>query len=285
MILDGHIHLRTDATDVQAFAERLAAAGVSGGVLISLPPPGYRSGQPLAAADERLAHVLGWCAGAERLYPFFWLDPLEPDAVTQVERAAGEEIAGFKIICDRFEPGDARAMPAYRAIADTGRPVLFHSGILWDGKPSSPFNRPAAFEPLLAVPGLRFALAHIGWPWCDELIAVYGKFLNAADGGSDKAVELFVDTTPGTPPIYRREALARLFTVGYDVAHRVMFGTDSNPHDYNVGWLREWVERDRTILAELGVDVATIEAVFAHNLERFLGLKPGVVPRSVRPGE
>ena len=27
---------------------------------------------------------------------------------------------------------------------------------------------------LLDVRGLRFSLAHIGWPWCDELIAVYG---------------------------------------------------------------------------------------------------------------
>ena len=29
------------------------------------------------------------------------------------------------------------------------------------------------------IPGLRFCCAHISWPWCEECVAVYGKFLNA----------------------------------------------------------------------------------------------------------
>ena len=100
-------------------------------------------------------------------------------------------------------------------------------------KPSSPFNRPAEFEALLAVKGLTFCLAHIGWPWCDEMIAVYGnsstRTLKHADAG-----EMFIDLTPGTPPIYRKEALTKLFTVGYDIEDNVIFGTDCTADDYNV---------------------------------------------------
>ena len=63
-------------------------------------------------------------------------------------------------------------MEVFRTISQADRPILFHSGILWDGKPSGPYNHPAGFESLLEVDGLRFCLAHISWPWCDELIAV-----------------------------------------------------------------------------------------------------------------
>lgn len=76
--------------------------------------------------------------------------------------------------------------------------------------PSSQYNRPSEFEPLLEINGLKFSLAHISWPWCDELIAVYGKFLNAYAGNPDHSVEMFIDITPGTPPIYRQEVLTKL---------------------------------------------------------------------------
>jgi hypothetical protein len=104
--------------------------------------------------------------------------------------------------------------------------MLFHSGILYDGRDTSRYNRPAEFECLLDVPGLRFAMAHISWPWCDEMIALYGKF-QAAHGSRADVPELFIDTTPGTPAIYRRDALTKVFTVGFDVKHNVLFGSDS----------------------------------------------------------
>ena len=74
---------------------------------------------------------------------------------------------------------------------------------MWDGKPSGPYNRPVGFESLLEVQGLRFCMAHVSWPWCDELVAVYGKVLNGYTNRRDLTVEMFVDITPGTPPIYR----------------------------------------------------------------------------------
>ena len=74
--------------------------------------------------------------------------------------------------------------------------------------------------------GLRFALAHVSWPWVDECLAVYGKFLNALTRRRELSVEMFIDTTPGTPRIYRQEVLTKLMTIGYDVEHNILFGTD-----------------------------------------------------------
>ena len=109
-------------------------------------------------------------------------------AEDQIVMAAEKSIMGFKVICDRYFPGDKRAMEIFRIIAKTKRPILFHSGILWDGKPSSQYNRPSEFESLLEINHLRFSLAHISWPWCDELIAVYEKFLNAYAGNLKRFV-------------------------------------------------------------------------------------------------
>ena len=287
LVLDGHIHLTDGAPQPAALLAEMAAAGVDGGLLISQRPASFlRTGAPQALTPAgRLQHVLDWCPKGSHLYPFFWIDPLEPDAIEQVARAAEAGIAGFKVICNRFPPGHPTALATFRAIAAAGRPMLFHSGILWDGRPSSEFCRPAGFEALLDVPGLRFALAHIGWPWCDELIAVYGKLLNATGDGRAAPVEMFVDITPGTPPIYRRRALTDLFTVGYDVADNVMFGSDCHAPGYNAPWAAEWLRRDAEILTSLGVGQVVLDKVRGGNLLGFLGLTERGNGKAVpRPG-
>lgn len=286
MILDGHIHIHGGAEGHADFPGRLQAAGVDGGVLISESPACFHStGSPRANA-ERLEDLMAWAAVGSELYPLYWIDPLEMDAIDQVAMAVQRGVSGFKVICDRYYPGDDRAMTVFRAIARASKPILFHSGILWDGKPSSVYNRPAGFESLLDVDGLRFCLAHISWPWCDELIAVYGKFQNAYSGRPDLSVEMFVDVTPGTPPIYRREALTRLFTVGYDIEHNVVFGSDCRANDYNVDWVRQWIRRDCEILSELGLAAQARAALYAANLRRFLGVSPAVRHKEpLRSGE
>jgi predicted TIM-barrel fold metal-dependent hydrolase len=219
-----------------------------------------------------LENVLAWCAGEQDVHPFYWIDPLETDALRQVDLALSSGVAGFKVICDHFYPGDVAALRTFRAIAEAGKPILFHSGILWDGKPSSHYSRPVAFEALLRVEGLRFALAHISWPWVDECIALYGKLASARRENS-AAVEMYIDTTPGTPPIYRREALTKLFTVGYDVARNVFFGSDGMTPGYGSSYAEGWINRDRDILTDIGIDAAVQAAVFGGNLRRFVGLE------------
>ena len=285
-ILDGHIHIRNDCVEAEGLRERLHDAGIQGGLLISLRPACFLDAHETMTPDERLANVLAWCEGDARFYPFFWVDPLEADAERQVQAAAEAGAAGIKVICNRFHPGDERARPVFEAVARSGLPILFHSGILWDGQASSVYNRPAGFESLFGIGGLRFALAHISWPWCDEAIAVYGKFLNALGRQPpEDAVEMFIDTTPGTPPIYREGALQRLYTVGYDVERNVTFGTDGCAHDYNVAWAREWIERDLGILRGLPISETARADVFSGNLLRFLGVCKDTAPRrTVRPG-
>lgn len=269
-MLDCHVHIKSDNVKKNDFRTALGNGGADGAVVFSLPPENFFVSGHKYSSAERLDNVLNWCRGEKDLFPFFWLDPLSENAAWEVGQACRRGIMGFKVICDRFYPSDRKAMEIFKLIASSGKPVLFHSGILWDGKVSSKYNRPMEFECLLDVPGLRFALAHISWPWCDELIALYGKFLNAMALNPGKASEMFIDTTPGTPVIYREEALRKLYTVGYDVENNVIFGSDSYADSYNVNWVADWQSRDRSILESIGLDEKQIEKYLGENLRRFV---------------
>jgi predicted TIM-barrel fold metal-dependent hydrolase len=227
---------------------------------------------PSLPPDERLENLFYWTDVSEYVYPFYFIDPTADDASDQVHRAVDRGVYGFKAACSGYAPGDERAMKTYRTIAGTGKPILFHSGILFDDTPSANYNRPGNFEVLMEVKGLRFALAHISWPWCDECLAVYGKFESAMQRGADVSVEMFIDVTPGTPPIYRRDALTKLFTIDCDLKGNVFFGTDGKVNDYNSRYAAEWIERDAAVYDELQLDEETVRKVFSENLLRFLGI-------------
>lgn len=268
MILDGHIHISSTRTKPAPFLERLEEAGVDGGVVFSAFPKNFT---PDAEPDEkRLEHVMRFCEGSPALYPFFFLDPTAPDACAQVDRAAAHGIAGFKIICTAFFPSDPRCMDTLRYISFHHKPVVFHSGILWDGiNASGRYNRPVEFEPLLSVAGLRFALAHISWPWCDECIALFGKLDNAvkhagAVGG------MRIDNTPGTPKIYREDALRKTLLSGYDVLGKHYFGSDNFAEDYRVAWAGDWIALDKQIYEAIGLSKEQIDRVFSGNLQAFV---------------
>ncbi|OGS34666.1 MAG: hypothetical protein A2293_02765 [Elusimicrobia bacterium RIFOXYB2_FULL_49_7] len=286
MKLDCHIHILEGKSDRADFRKRLKASGLDGGVLISPPPPCFPTLCRPQPAEVRLKQLLFWTTGAPHLYPFFWVDPLEKGALHQVDKAAVSGVSGFKIICDHFPPGHPKAMAVYRRIASHNKPILFHSGILWDGKSSSSFNRPGEFEALLEIDRLRFALAHLAWPWCDELIAVYGKFQSAYALRKELSVEMFMDITPGTPPLFRQEALTKLLKTGYDVENNVMFGSDCRTNVYNNDWTLSWLSRDRAIYRKLRIPARIVSKIHGENLLRFLGLKKGLLRRTgLRPGE
>lgn len=160
----------------------------------------------------------------------------------------------------------------YKAIAELDKPILFHSGILWDGAFSSIYNRPAGFEVLLGIKGLRFALAHISWPWYDECIAVYGKFLHARRGGYGVSCEMFIDVTPGTPSIYRKDALTKLLKTGYPVENNILFGSDNYIDNYYIHATANTIHNDNLIYDELEINQEIRNCIFSGNLKRFLGL-------------
>lgn len=270
MILDGHIHINSLDYDKQEFRCRLGTAGIDGGIIISLPPKGFGVNSPNIKNEERLKNLKQWCCPHENFYGFYWIDPLEDDALEQIDNAIEIGVSGFKIICDRFYPSDERPMEIFVRVASENKPILFHSGILWDGKVSSKFTRPLEFEILLDVPDLRFSLAHAGWPWCDEAIALYGKFLNSYTIRQAQTDRIFLDITPGTPEIYRKEVLTKLIGVGYGIENNLIFGTDCSLENYDIEGVCKWLKKDEGILNELNVNTEVLNKIRYETLKRFV---------------
>ena len=275
MIYDGHTHIRPGTPNPTRLLCAMDEAGVSKCILFSIASDRTgRSGKALRDFNRmRLENLIEWTCESERLVPVYFMNPLEPDAEKQADEAIEAGAVGFKVICSDHFPGDEGAIPTYHHIAARGKPILFHSGILWDQGPNANFNRPGNFEELLRVPRLRFALAHVGWPWCDEMIAVFGKFLAMEDRGYSSGQQMYIDLTPGTPPIYRREVLTKLLTVGYrGMEKRLIFGLDNTAEGYNTAWSRQWIDRDTAIYEELGLDSAVITDIFCGNCRSFWGI-------------
>ena len=266
---DGHVHSFAGAPDSRAYLARLAAAGFRGGIVLSENPDPLDD-SPAPDPEDAMDRAIGWASASETLYPFYWINPVLDNASDLVDMAVEKGMFGFKVLPGTFMPGDPKALPVYAKMAKAGKPVLFHSGILWDGRSSAKFTRPGNFEDLIDIPNLRFCLAHVSWPWTDECVAVYGKFLNALTVDTRPRAEMFVDVTPGTPEIYRREVLARLFLSGYDTTDHVQFGTDCRTDDYQVGWATGWQKRDDAIYAELGFGAEAVDSVYRRSFQAFL---------------
>lgn len=267
---DMHIHCHEKPVDPEKLLAKMEACGIYGGVLFSHYPKECKADG--YDAETRMNQVLDICRDyPDRLFPVLWIHPHEPNALEVAEEAARRGIMGFKMLCDNYYVSDPDSMALVRKIAELGKPIIFHSGILWFGGDTSKYNRPLNWECLVNIKGLRFSLGHCSWPWIDECIALYGKFLNAYTEGM--GAEMFFDTTPGTPAIYRRELLTKLYTVGYDVEDNVFFGSDCSAENYNSAWVQKWLDADGTILQELGADDPLFQKMYHDNLLRFLGMK------------
>lgn len=257
-IYDGHLHTHGEPCDPpEVFVEKARSCGIAGGTVFSVHPAKYHHFPDFDQRPKSLIdRVLEFTSKAPGFLPYFFADLSDSDILDQIEYARKGGIRGFKVICDgNYRVGDH--LDAIAAMAETGLPVMFHSGV--DSTPhlSSDNNRPMAFESMLNVKGLRFSLAHIGWPWVDEFIGTYAKFTFARyfDGPGVHA-DMYVDVTPGTPGIYRREAMRKLYLTGYDVRPRTFWGTDQIVNNYKPDLTLRMIARDKAIVEEIERDAA-----------------------------
>ncbi|MBP8856318.1 MAG: amidohydrolase family protein [Oscillospiraceae bacterium] len=272
-IFDGHVHVTDIPVDNAQFLQRLQAVGLSGALLISKKPASLYHYPSTATTKERLDSLFAVTEEAKGLFPFYFIDPMEHDALTQVEYAVQRGVAGFKVVCNRFYPGDDKAMRVFERIALHNKPLLFHTGILYDGRNSSTrYNRPGEFDALFSIEGLRFCLAHVSWPWCEECIALFGKFENSKGKYPNSKTQMYIDIAPGTPPARRRDALTQLFGFDYSPEDYVIFGTDGCAGDYSGEYTQSILTRDKAILEEMGIFERVAPKLYHDNLLRFMGV-------------
>jgi hypothetical protein len=271
-VWDCHCHLRGDETGAFVL-EQMDAAGVERINLFSrYPGRGKAADEAVSQAEvrevvEHVAAVQG--ADPARIYGLIFANPRAEGMVEEIERGIVDlGLRGVKMIPDHWSPCEEVPAPIYAKMQELGRPIQFHSGILYGFGDSSRFCRPVLYEALINYPGLRFSLAHIGWPWVDECIAVFGRFRAGAHYKTEDC-QMWIDTCRGTPDAWREEALRK--AVPFCGMQRVMFGVDCNPASLPDN-APVHVRKDLDLLGNvLGLSQEQIDAFFFGACQGFWG--------------
>ena len=221
-LVDAHLHCtgRETADDV---LRSLDDAGVDIGVLLA---PFLSDGYSLHDADSlRRAnrHLAALIRGhRDRLVGLAVVNPALPDAPAHARDALDAlELDGLKMVPSGWYPYDDRAHAVYEVAEARRAPILFHAGIFIDGR-SGRYCRPVFYEAVRDHPGLRVTLAHVGWPWTDEAIAV--GIIDRINGVEPAECQFRFDLSFGAPPAFRTQMMERaVATLGCDL---LQFGSD-----------------------------------------------------------
>ena len=240
--------------------------------------PQPHSVEELVALYERLDLVgalLGWdaqgrtldnaeiariCEGG-RFVGFGSVDPNREDAIDRLAHFPSLGLRGLKLhpTLQEFDPGDDRYLEFFDAAAALGLIVLTHAGTsgLGAGEPGGQGLRIDLARPILLDriaarhPGMKIVLAHVGWPWHLEAVAM-------ALHKSNVYLDISGWKYRYLPEEVRREIPRRL-------RRQFLFGTDYPMFDPEACL----AEFDRL---ELPPDVAS--AVLRDNAAELLGLTP-----------
>jgi predicted TIM-barrel fold metal-dependent hydrolase len=280
VIIDAHLHC-TGAETTAGVLESLDDAGVDVGVLIA---PFLGDGYSLDDADSlRRAndHLGRLVAGhGDRLVGFAVVNPALPGAAEELRRAVGAlGLRGAKMVPSGWYPESAAVQPTFAAASELRLPLLFHSGVFIDGR-ASRFCRPIGFEPLRDHPGARVTLAHLGWPWTDEAIAL--GLIDRINGVPEDECAFRFDLSFGAPPPYRRDVLAKALEVlGPGL---LQFGSDCflPCPGREIAERRGWLE---SLLGEFGLDAAALDRIWHGTAARWLGIDVASTPRARGGGD
>ena len=228
------------------------------GVLLAWDAETATGRPPLA--NDLVAGIVARFPG--RFVGFASVDPWKPTALAELRRAREElGLHGFKFhpSMQAFRPDDARFAELFEQAAAYRAPCLFHTGTsgIGAGTPGGQgvelgYARPIHLDAVAARhPELPVVMAHFGWPWHTEAVAIALHKANVH-------LELSGWAPRYVPDEVVREAEGRL-------ADRVLFGSDAPFFDAGQV-LAGWEER---------LSAAAFARVARDNAARLLGLEAG----------
>jgi predicted TIM-barrel fold metal-dependent hydrolase len=239
-----------------------AMQSVDRAVLLAFPvPPGN------IASNECVAHFVREQGG--KFVPFYHIDPGLPTVMSDLERVAQEWGGkGIKLgpIYQGFKPDDERHFPVYERIEELGLPILWHQGSSLDA-PNGPLEwaMPWRLDKIARTfPDLKMVIAHFGFPWIREVVALLRKRANVYTDVSAFGTRTWV--------LYN----ALVDTVQYGAEDKVFFGSDYPI--YTPARMRDALYEASSIpegtnLPQLSRDV--IEGILNRNCLEILGIEQG----------
>lgn len=264
-ITDCHIHMEGDA-DPKEVLKQMDSNGIDRILVIS----GQERKSLVKTKENLLRTKKLFDAAPGRISGLAWIEPTLKGSITLAEKALMDMgFAGIKIIPDHWYAYEKRLEPFWKKMNELKASILFHAGILHANDDGSRFCQPVNLEKLMFYPNIRFAMAHISWPWCEECLAVMGRMRAAVNYDVSKW-QSYIDLTPGTPRHIVRQALANAIDMfGPD---RIMFGTDNRvPGDF--GSIKGRVVEYISYLDELKLNEAQKERVMSGTANELFPVK------------
>jgi predicted TIM-barrel fold metal-dependent hydrolase len=162
---------------LETFLLQMDVAGIERAVL--LPIACQRARKDAVSSNEQVAEL---CGLNRRFIGFASVDPLKKGAARELEGAVKKlGLKGLKLdpALQDFRPNARTVFPVYEAAAALKIPVLLHTGMSWAPGTPLELGHPLLFEePIRRFPALNFVLAHFGWPWVWEAVALALKYPN-----------------------------------------------------------------------------------------------------------
>ena len=210
-------------------------------------------------SNEQIAELV---ARSPRFIGFASVDPNQPDAAMQLERAIHSlGLRGLKLdpSLQRFDvTSKDQAYPIYETCASLRIPLLMHCGMSWTPSGLARLAHPLLLEEVVqSFPQVDFILAHLAWPWVQEATMLAVKYPN-----------VYLDTAllySGTPGDALHHALAE--QIGLNVVERSLF----DKLVFGSNYPRVDIRRSVRGVQSLGLSSATEHAILQGNAQRLLG--------------
>ena len=231
--LRNYFKLGESVEDVENMAKRYESMDMMG-VLVSINSE--TSTGEKGDSNDYISEIVTSYPG--RFIGFAAIDPWQGKAsVEELERAVKDlSLRGLKLhpVQQAFHPNDEKFYPLYEKAMELNIPVLFHSGMAASGsgmaggggmklKYSAPI--PGMDDVAADFPHLTVIMAHPGWPWIEEQIAVALHNPN-----------VYLDLSGWLPRYIPKQLLDEANTRLQD---KVLFGSDY-PFITPDKWLKDW---------------------------------------------
>ena len=173
-----YFRAKVELKSMQQLADEFAALDIVG-VLLGWDAETF-TGRPPLSNDDVAATAARY---PDRFVAFAGIDPHKPGAAEELSRSVkqlGMKGGKFHPSMQNFDPSDERFFELWGAAEELGAVCIFHTGTsgIGAGTPGGQgiridLARPILLDPVAArFPNLKIVMAHFGWPWHTEAIAM-----------------------------------------------------------------------------------------------------------------
>lgn len=249
--------LRTSPQPISALLGEMDICRIERSVL--LPINCEKSHGSKIPSNDEVAELVK--RNGKRFIGFASIDPNSGQAALSELRRSRDQLGlrGLKLnpALQNFEPTGSAALEIYKEAERLDMPILIHTGLTFSNRFTIMHNQPLVLDDIARKhPKLRICLAHMGWPWVWDAVAVAIRnpnvYIDTAGTFAGTPVESIRQITSVIPPSVIENALG----------DRLMFGSD---------YPRIEVNKMFSAVSTLPVRQDALEAILGENALSFLG--------------